>query len=108
MSHTGMCPCFPEEIRKSSIQYIKKNVFEGKIIDIIISNLISTIPMSTEKVDMTEDNHSLTTEFILIGFTLPYIKQLASGNLLYDAGTPKLVFCDNLEMWDGEGNGRED
>ena len=41
-------------------------------------------------------------------YALPYIKQLASGNLLYDAGTPKLVFCDNLEMWDGEGNGRED
>ena len=41
-------------------------------------------------------------------YALPYIKQLASGTLLYDAGTPKLVFCDNLEMWDGEGNERED
>ena len=39
--------------------------------------------------------------------TLPYIKQIASRNLLYDARTPKLVFCDKLEMWDEQGNGRE-
>ena len=29
-----------------------------------------------------------------------------SENLLYDAGNPKLVFCDHLEGWDGEGGGR--
>ena len=28
-------------------------------------------------------------------------------NLLYDAGNPKLVLCDNLEGWNGEGGGRE-
>ena len=28
---------------------------------------------------------------------------MASENLLYDRGTPKLVFCDNSEGWDGEG-----
>ena len=28
-------------------------------------------------------------------------------NLLYDAWNPKLVLCDNLEGWNGEGGGRE-
>ena len=37
--------------------------------------------------------------------TLPYIKQIANGNLLYDSGNP--VFCVNLEVWDGEGDRRE-
>ena len=33
---------------------------------------------------------------------------MASGNLLYDAANPKpLVLCDNLEGWDGVGDGRE-
>ena len=26
---------------------------------------------------------------------------------LYDTGNPKLVLCDNLEGWGGEGSGRE-
>ena len=38
--------------------------------------------------------------------TLPYVKQTASGSLMYDAGNPKLVLCDNLEQWGGEGVGR--
>ena len=36
-------------------------------------------------------------------YTLPYVKQIASGSLLYDSGHPKLVLCDNLEGWAGEG-----
>ena len=36
--------------------------------------------------------------------TLTYVKQIASGNLLHDAGNPRLVLCDNLERWDGEGS----
>ena len=28
-------------------------------------------------------------------YTLPYVKQTASGNLLYDAGNPMPVLCDN-------------
>ena len=32
---------------------------------------------------------------------------MASGNLLYDAGSSDLVLCDNLEGWDGVGGGRE-
>ena len=30
-------------------------------------------------------------------YTLPYVKQLATRNLLYDTGNPKPVLCDNLE-----------
>ena len=40
-------------------------------------------------------------------YTLPYVKQTASGNLLYDAGSSNQVLCDNLEGWDGVGDGRE-
>ena len=25
---------------------------------------------------------------------------------MYDAGNPKLVLCDNLERWGGEGSGK--
>ena len=38
-------------------------------------------------------------------YTLPYIKQPASGSLLYDAGNPKPVLCDNLDGWGGQGGG---
>jgi len=30
-------------------------------------------------------------------YTLSYVKWITSVSLLYDAGNPKLVFCDNLE-----------
>ena len=30
-------------------------------------------------------------------YTLPYIKQRASGNLVFDVGSSNQVFCDNLE-----------
>ena len=32
-------------------------------------------------------------------YTLPYIKQIASGNLLFDTESSNLVLCDNLEGW---------
>ena len=31
------------------------------------------------------------------------MKQIASGNLLYDTGSSDLVLCDKLEGWDGVG-----
>ena len=40
-------------------------------------------------------------------YTLPYVKQIVSGNLLCDPGNPKPILCDNLEGWDGGGGGRE-
>ena len=39
-------------------------------------------------------------------YTLPYVKQRASGKLPYDAGSSKPVFCDSLEGWEGEGGDR--
>ena len=38
-------------------------------------------------------------------YTLPYVKQRASGSLMYDEGNPKLVLCDNLEGRGREGGG---
>ena len=40
-------------------------------------------------------------------YTFLYVKQIASGNLLYDSGISNLVLCDKLEGWDGVGGGRE-
>ena len=40
-------------------------------------------------------------------YTLPYVKYIASGNLLYDAWSSNLMLCDNLEGCDGVGGGRE-
>ena len=37
-------------------------------------------------------------------YTLPYVKEITSGNLLYDAGNSNLVFCDNLEGRDMGGS----
>ena len=34
--------------------------------------------------------------------------KIASGNVMYDAGSPKSVLCDNLEGWSGEGARRGD
>ena len=39
---------------------------------------------------------------------LPCVKQIASGNLLYDAGSSNLGLCDKLEGQDGVGGGREE
>ena len=33
--------------------------------------------------------------------------KIASGNLLYDAGSPNPLLCDDLEGWDGVGGGRK-
>ena len=38
--------------------------------------------------------------------TLPYVKQTANGNLLYDSRT-STGLCDNLDVWGGEEGGRE-
>ena len=37
-------------------------------------------------------------------YTLPYVKQIASGNVLCDT---RVVVCENLEGWDGVGDGRK-
>ena len=45
--------------------------------------------------------------------TLPYVKQIANGNLLYSSGNVNGAgewgsgFCINLEGWDGKRDGRE-
>ena len=39
-------------------------------------------------------------------FTNPYVKQIASGNLLYDSGNSTGALLQ-AEGWDGEGDGKE-
>ena len=38
-------------------------------------------------------------------YTQVLINDNWSGSLMYDAGNPKLVLCDNLEVWSVEGGG---
>ena len=38
--------------------------------------------------------------------TIPYVKEIANGSLLYGSGNSNRL-CINLEGWDGEGDGRE-
>ena len=38
---------------------------------------------------------------------LPYVKEIANGNLLYVSGNSNMGFCINLEGWDGEGDRRQ-
>ena len=40
-------------------------------------------------------------------YTLPYVKQIASGNLLYDTGSSNPVLCENPVGQDGVGGGKE-
>ena len=40
-------------------------------------------------------------------YTLPYIKQIVSGTLLYVARGSNPVLCDNREGWDSVGDARE-
>ena len=43
-------------------------------------------------------------------YTLPYVKQIASGSLMYDEGHPKPVLCDHLEggvRWERSLGGRD-
>ena len=37
-------------------------------------------------------------------YSLSYVKQIASGSLMCDAGHPKPVLCDDLEEWGEEGD----
>ena len=55
---------------------------------------------------MGEEEGGRIWESSIETYTPPYVKQVASGKLLYDSGNPNLVF-NNLEGWEGEGGGRE-
>ena len=51
-----------------------------------------------------EDGRVRCMERVTRKLTLPYVKQIANGNLFRKL---KQGLCINLEGWDGEGNGRE-
>ena len=47
--------------------------------------------------DTGEGEGGMISENSIGTFILPYVKQIASGNLLFDSGNPKPVLCDFLE-----------
>ena len=46
-------------------------------------------------------------ERVALKHTLPHVKKIASGSLLYNIRSSNPVFCDNLQGWDVVGSGRE-
>ena len=48
----------------------------------------------------------MTLENSIETYALPYVKSITSVSLMYEAGHPKLVFCDNLKGQAVEGVGR--
>ena len=50
---------------------------------------------------MGDGQHGMKGESNFETYKLPYVKQIASGNLLYDTWSSKLVLCDSLESWEG-------
>ena len=49
-------------------------------------------------VDMVREGEGeMNWESNIETYTLPCVKQIASGNLLYDAGSSNLALCDNLD-----------
>ena len=54
-----------------------------------------------------EGDHGTNREIDIETYTLPYVKQITSGNLLYDTGSSKPVLCGNDEVWNWVGSGRE-
>ena len=54
-----------------------------------------------------EGEGGMNRESSIETYTLPSVKWIASGNLLYDGGSSNPRLCDYLERWDGiEGEGR--
>ena len=52
-------------------------------------------------VDTVEEGEDgMTKKSTMEIYTLPYVKQTASGDLLYDS---RVQVSDNLEEWDGSG-----
>ena len=54
-----------------------------------------------------EEEGGMKGESSMEPYTLPSVKQIASENLRYEAGSSSQVLCDNLDGWDGKGGGRE-
>ena len=58
-------------------------------------------------VTVWKEEGGMTWERSIKTYTWPYVKRIASGNLLYDTGNSKPGLCDSLGGWNGEGGGRE-
>ena len=54
-----------------------------------------------------EGEGGINLESSIDTYTLPYVKQRASGNLLSETESSNPVLCDNLEGWDRVGGRRE-
>ena len=54
-----------------------------------------------------EGENGMKCEIRIGIYTLPCVKQKASGNLLKNHRELSSAFCDDLEKWDGQVGGRE-
>ena len=60
-------------------------------------NFLSFFLTSNTGIENIYCNFLVLKLYVLKTYTLPYVKQIASGNLLYVTGSSNLVLCDNLE-----------
>ena len=74
------------------------NLFSGRTRDTDVENRLA------DKVG--EEGGGTKLESSMETYTLTHVKQIASGNLLYDAEL-SLMLCDNLVGWQGMECGRE-
>ena len=58
-------------------------------------------------IERMEADHGTNGKSSMGTRTLSYVKQIASGNLLYGSRGSNRVSVTSLEMWDGVGRGRE-
>ena len=58
-------------------------------------------------IEGVEGDHGTNGKSRMGTCTLSYVKQIASGNLLYGSRGSNRVSVTSLEVWDGVGKGRE-
>ena len=67
----------------------------------------AAVEKQTQRIDLWTWGEDEMLERVTGKLTLPYVKQIANGNLLYGSGNSKQELCINFKGLDGEGNGKE-
>ena len=93
------------------VDFSMMTILTGARLSLVLMNLYSGQQWRCRHSDQTRvhsggGEHGTNQESGTETCTLPYVKQIASGNLLHDTGNSTSVPCDNLKGWDGVGGGR--
>ena len=66
----------------------------------------ATVVVENRRGHEGEGEDGTNGESTMNAYTLPYVKQIVSGNLLYGSGNSNWCSVDNLEGWDEVGGSR--